>query len=316
MFDGVKLFCQIPLNVRDFTMRIVGGILIALVSSALLLTGCFSSKNTSSPQHSSAAIHEEVAVPKEQDIRVLLEDKTSLTECKCDYNIRFGVITQDQKVLDAVSREVYPFAIMSANAYDKEWQIHVPGWQRIRRIVSKYGFSADVYLSEDDQEVVIAFRGTDDAKDWRYGNVDTDAHGQYADADTVFREVLAEYPDRKIMTIGHSLGGGLAIHVAISNPDVDAFAFDPSPRIFGGENYGKYKNSIVVLYETGEILSGIRPLFTTLRRVGSKQYRFNFLGGNVVKEHSIESLARCMYASINKDISEYDQVCKPNTLWN
>lgn len=256
-------------------------------------------------------------LPDGSSISDLVEDKTALKACKCSYEKRFTIFENNRSELDKLSNEIYPYAIMSSNAYDRKLQISIPGWKRIKRAEKKqHGFSADIYLSDDKESVVIAFRGTDDKKDWLNANVDTNIEGQYADADSLFRRVLEDYGNKKITTTGHSLGGGLAIHVSLENQGVDAFVFDATPRIFAGKNYGKYDNRIVQAYESGEILVPLRKLFSTLKKIKIEEYRYNFLGGNIVGEHSIEAFSRCMYASINTQESKYADNCKDNTLGN
>jgi len=227
---------------------------------------------------------------------------------------RFGFWKEDIHTLDAVSQKYYSYAIMSSNAYEREVQIDIPGWKRTKRVVNAHGFSADIYVSNDAENIVIAFRGTDDKNDWRYGNTDLDIHGQYGDADRLFGEVSSAYAGKKIVTTGHSLGGGLAMHISLLNKDVDAVVFHPSPRVFANKAYDRYANMITIIYEAGEILTIVRKLFKTLRKIKHQTYRYNFLGGLSVKEHSIEAFARCMYASLHKDACGYEKQCKANTI--
>lgn len=250
-------------------------------------------------------------------ISYLVEDKTKLKACKCSYEKRFTFLNTDRSELDKLSNEIYPYAIMSSNAYENKPQISIPGWERINRVEKKqHGFSADIYLSDDKKSVVIAFRGADDKKDWRNANFDINIEGQYSDADSLFGAVLKEYGNKKITTTGHSLGGGLALHVSLANQDVDAFVFDTTPRIFAGNNYEKYKNRRVLVYDSGEVLELLRGFFSTLKKFNSEKYRYNFLGGNLVHEHSIEDFSRCMYASITAQESKYADNCKGNTFWD
>ncbi|AKF25029.1 hypothetical protein YH65_06205 [Sulfurovum lithotrophicum] len=259
-------------------------------------------------------IFKEVKIPETQNISTLLSDKKSLEKCKCSYNTRFGIFKEDINILNTVSQESYVYAIMSSNAYNRKVQIDIPGWKRTKRMINQHGFSADIYVSDDEKRVVIAFRGTDDKNDWKYGNTDIDLDGQYGDADELFKYVLSEYPGKTIMTTGHSLGGGLAMHISLLNKDVDAVVFHPSPRVFANRNYDQYENLITIIYEAGEILTFVRKLFSTLKKIKHQTYRYNFLGGLSVKEHSIEAFARCMYASLHKKESQYEALCKKNTL--
>lgn len=304
-------------------IRLIRTIFVILVFSAAVIYG-FSlyagGKTTESGKLLDAELiddpHLKEISKTESPISDLYKDKTKLEACKCGYEKRFTVLDSDRFALDKLSNEIYPYAIMSSNAYENKPQISIPDWKRIKRIKNNRGFSADIYLSDDKKSVVIAFRGTDDKKDWRNANLDTNIEGQYSDADSLFSMVLKEYGDKKITTTGHSLGGGLALHISLANQGVDAFVFDTTPRIFAGNNYGKYENRRVLVYDSGEVLELLRGFFSTLKKFNLEKYRYNFLGGNLVHEHSIEDFSRCMYASIKVQESKYADNCKPNTFWD
>lgn len=241
--------------------------------------------------------------------------KDELKRCKCSFDKRFTFFVEDIEQLKKVAKENYQYALMSANAYDKGFQVKVPGWTRRQRLVSEHGFSADIYTSDKGNAVVIAFRGTDDKNDWRYGNIDTDPKGQYRDADTVFAKVVNEYADYKVTTVGHSLGGGLALHVSVTHENVSAVVFNPSPRVFVSKDDIRFTNKVILIYETGEILTAVRSMFTTLNKIDHVKYRFNYLGGGAVSEHSMANFAQCMYASTLDPDDLYSEVCKDNTWW-
>ena len=243
-----------------------------------------------------------------------LERKENIKKCKCSYNKRFTFFEEDLSELDKIAKENYIYALMSANAYDKGFQIEIPKWTRVKRhLRQEHGFSADVYVSDTKKDVVIAYRGTDDLKDWIFGNADTDVNGQYADADKIFATVSNEFSEANIMVVGHSLGGGLALHVSITHKDVNAVVFNTSPRVFVSKDVQRYKNKIVLIYETGEILTVVREIFTTLDKIDYEKYKYNYLGGNVVSEHSMAHFATCMYLSTISQKVNYAENCKDNT---
>ncbi|MEM7360141.1 MAG: Mbeg1-like protein [Pseudomonadota bacterium] len=245
-----------------------------------------------------------------------LVDDPELSQCKCSYEKRFSFFEEDIQVLDQVAEENYVYAVMSANAYDKGFQVEIPGWTREQRVVTSKGLSADIYLSNDRRRAVIAYRGTDDLPDWLHANADFNSHekGQYRDAVHVWEKASAMADDLEITTVGHSLGGGLAMHVAVTNENVNAVVFNPSPRLFIPKDAKRYENDVQIIYETGEILTVLRYMFSTLGKVKHSRFKFNYLGGNIISEHSMPKFARCMYVSTLEDQSRYASGCKDNTL--
>ena len=253
----------------------------------------------------------EISPPESQNISVWDNWSGDTPECKCEYH-KTTKHTYDKQQLKRLGKEVYKFAIMSSNAYDYQPQIKIPRWRRIERHETQKGFGADVYLS-DSNELVIAFRGTDgwSPKDWFWGNLNLFWKGQYADADNLFTDIRKKHIYKTVIATGHSLGGGLAMHIAIHNDNVDAFAFDPSPRVFAKNKYDNFENRIVIISESGEALSAVRKVFVTMKKIKPEYYRYNFLGGNMVKEHGIKDFAQCMYKAVNITGTPFNQHCIP-----
>lgn len=244
-----------------------------------------------------------------------ISNSVTTDECKENFNDRwtlrpkwffpktFGPKYTIEELLP-VSKNSILYAAMSMSAYHSKPQIKQSGWQRLyRKIDGDTGFSADVYVSTGESRVIIAFRGTDDINDWAHGNLETnDEEGQYRIAEELFQSVTDEYEEARITTTGHSLGGGLAIYISLSHSGVDAIVFDPSPRVLKNkieylkERSDEGQDTIQVVWETGEVLEGAR-LLSTFGIIRAESYRYNFLGGNKVTEHSIELFTRCMYLS-------------------
>ena len=124
----------------------------------------------------------------------------------------------------------------------------------------------------------------------------------------------------KIVSAGHSLGGGLAQHFAYTFKQVpstatgprvtEVFAFDPSPVTgwFSASDPPRTHNAhglrINRIFEHGEVLAYIR-LFTS--RLSSYtehpsvwEYRYNFdRKANIIRNHSMRSLACGLYKAAN-----------------
>ena len=92
---------------------------------------------------------------------------------------------------------------------------------------------------DDATQVVVAFRGTWELKDWFYGNLHwltrfLPIEDQYSSARKNMQKVFDYFSESKkpvqFFTTGHSLGGGLAQHILYSNPTkiIQAVVFDPS----------------------------------------------------------------------------------------
>jgi len=109
------------------------------------------------------------------------------------------------------------------------------------------GFEATTFeLFEDNEsqapnEVVIAFAGSNDAKDW-IQNFSPLSVRQYQQAVDYVKRVksISRYESIPLKVTGYSLGGALAVHVT-KNPETsryvnEAWAFNPSPKIYANGN--------------------------------------------------------------------------------
>jgi predicted esterase YcpF (UPF0227 family) len=139
------------------------------------------------------------------------------------------------------------------------------------------GFAARVYRNTDDDEIVVAFRGTEGLSwsDWsnNFQFVIQGSMDQAALADELTNLVINTFPQDDVSFTGHSLGGGLAAFMAVRY-DKEATVFDPAPygyfldeivqgALFGTENfvvdnleaYQRATANIKNVYTEGEILS-------------------------------------------------------------
>lgn len=163
------------------------------------------------------------------------------------------------------------------------------------------------------QEAVIAYRGTifNSVDDWianfRWFHRNTPLFDYYDQARTQIGAVVRVAESRgcagRIVAVGHSLGGGLAQHVAYSHPKIRVvYAFDPSfviglgQLVDDGERVYRDNRYFDYVYEHGEVLSFLRfvvrqihPYETCNPRI--RTVRFNTLSGWIVNQHRMASLA-------------------------
>lgn len=192
------------------------------------------------------------------------------------------------------------YAILSNNAYKRERPLPLPeGWSEVKekRFDPGSGLAYAVFerLDEDDnlQEVVVAFRGTDDLKDWVH-NLDPFYGAQSHEARRAFEALRSQYatPDVKLSATGHSLGGGLALEMALQFPGVEAIAFDSAPILRAGNPI--LANRRTSIWEAGEILEPLRDEKSEwlVEWQGTQLVGVDFDSGSKVKQHKIEPLAR------------------------
>ncbi len=165
------------------------------------------------------------------------------------------------------------------------------------------------------RKVAIVFRGTNDKKDWwsnarfitRYLPLGWDQYPLVrAQIDGLVQRARQRVPNSTIVTVGHSLGGGLAQQAAYAHPEIKSVvAFDPSP-LTGFRDIPEPQRTlnsrgikIERVYEKGEILSYLRgPLQKWLplnfQDPSIIEVRFDVCKGRAVQEHSMHDLARCL----------------------
>jgi len=168
------------------------------------------------------------------------------------------------------------------------------------------GLFVTAWRRRDCSEVVIAFRGSDagDRGDW-LSNLrwfrNRSVFDQYDQVRTVIKTAIDRLEQdrcrpKRIITTGHSLGGGLAQQAAYAEPRIDyVYAFNSSP-VAGFLDVDEQTRTaaiqdlgIDVIYESGEalapapsLISGIRATAQCRPRV--REVRFATLSGGSGKE--------------------------------
>lgn len=199
------------------------------------------------------------------------------------------------------------YAMMAANSYHDPEKIHFPiesmGWQQVdlkgqptTDPTESHWFTElayDIFERQGSNEVIIAIRGTDSLWDYVMSNFAFPIAIPYKQASNEVSKYVASHPDKKISITGHSLGGGIALHVS-ADPHIssnvtpvrglDAVTFDSSPRIFDGLGNHHNPANRILIFQKGEVLQSFRGVWPKIFEVVEQRdiysYSFNFNGEN------------------------------------
>jgi hypothetical protein len=229
--------------------------------------------------------------------QLLLPQDCRLAEDEVKMNVSF--------IDDAANYAIY--ALLSNNAYERGqeeiFRLPAQEWRQKSDFTpegTETGLALKVFEKVADDkpvEVVIAFRGTDDRKDWWQNLAPQFLFPQKRQTDLAeknFERLRGLYEGQNVryFATGHSLGGGLALHLSFKYPNVAAVAFNSSPRVGRGPKSLRNANARVIIWESKEALSYFRSIHNPF--LGTvKEIKFNFQRGlkGSVKQHGMYALA-------------------------
>lgn len=234
---------------------------------------------------------------------------------------------------DTYSKSVEEYRFVSTRLLERvglkmfNWVGEKTGARSHRFRSSVSGLVFDSYTKETDDCVflIIAIRGTDfySISDW-YSNFSwftglVPIGNQYKQIDNQFvllaKAAKKKYAGKSIKFIatGHSLGGGLANHLAKCFANVSAVTFNSS-FVHNSLGCAKYKTNIVEIYDKEEVLTSVRNIVG--RGYGDQKnndhissYGINPIAlgsSHRIKQHSMDAMALAMLrgpieCSISKD---------------
>lgn len=125
----------------------------------------------------------------------------------------------------AVASKAYPYALLSANAYNGRTE----DWCAVldRRRDPETGFDAYACQEQSTGRIIVVFRGTDEFKDWLRADIPQPLFlpRHYQQGLEYAQEMKARHGD--VALTGHSLGGGIAQYAAVQL-GLEAWTFNPA----------------------------------------------------------------------------------------
>jgi len=230
-----------------------------------------------------------------------------------------------QKMTAEVAGRLAVYAMMSANAYKYKsgrvrFHLKKLGWEQVdlngkptekpTKTHKLSGLAYNIYEKIGTNNVVFAFRGTDKKNDYLWANFSVPPFNfQYVQARKAVGKYLQKNNHKNVVATGHSLGGGLALSVSVHH-GINAFTFDPSPRVFDGLGNKHKPAERIIVYQEGEILNKARIIWKKDNEVVEDKNTYKCNYHSVFKgesKHRGDLLAKGMLldgASVNPELNE------------
>ncbi|MGX7668880.1 Mbeg1-like protein [Flavobacterium pedocola] len=206
------------------------------------------------------------------------------------------------KEIRDIAVKSWKYAQLSKNVYNKTFQFKTDKYfEKIENFENEsINFFAVLYKEKQENQYVLVFRGTDSFNDFKTGN-NPFKQEQNKYALKIYDLIKRRYNFQNCIVAGHSLGGGIAIHVSLNRENITAFTFNGSPVFKNKNNISNERYSIV---ENGEVLKIARILG---READQLYTSIDCSSGNTIKQHDMKNLAICLTqiaAVENKEATE------------
>jgi len=195
----------------------------------------------------------------------------------------------------------------------EDWQNIEIGKSTMSRFMTN-GFFGQAWLRDNSKqkELIIAYRGTDSADDFWYGNFsifETPFSKSQFKSALEFRDLVkaAVNPNEYdyVIFVGHSLGGGLAQYAQDFTPNSKAYVFNASPnrgRLYSLFETHQSERFVTRVYEKGEVLEWPRWLLFDYDNSdnsnpggeGMQTKWFQFYQDNLIENHNMKDFSAAL----------------------
>lgn len=222
-------------------------------------------------------------------------------------------------ITDEAASRFAVYSMMSAYAYHENDRVafpsHMLGWQQVDRdghpttlpTVDHPVTNLAYDIWQNGNSVIVVYRGTDSKIDYLVSNFALPVSPAYKQASKEFRKLKLDLAaqNRTIVAVaGHSLGGGIALSMSLKY-GVDAYVFDPSPRVFDGLGDHHEDAIRICVFQDGEVLERIRRKYPKAVVKPENTYRCTYSFGQF-NHHRGDILAQCLLesgAKVNADLA-------------